>query len=67
MNAGEPNALENSVEDILVELMAEKVMFLGIQASSTGGLQESPSTVCHSRRTATEKRSKHHDDLPNAK
>jgi hypothetical protein len=42
--SGEPNALENSVEEILVELMAERVMFVGIQVLSTGGLQASPST-----------------------
>jgi hypothetical protein len=58
--------LEKSVEEILVELMAERVMSVGIQASSTGGLQASPSTGRHSSRT-TEKRSKHRDDLANAK
>jgi hypothetical protein len=55
---GKHSALEKSMEDILIDLMDEKVMSVGIQASSTGGLQESPST---------EKRSKHHDDLDNAR
>jgi hypothetical protein len=34
--------LEKSMEDILVDLMAERVMSVGIQASSTGGLKASP-------------------------
>jgi hypothetical protein len=55
------------VEDILMELTAERVMSVGIQASSIGGLQESLSTGCHSSQTATEKRSKNHADLANAK
>jgi hypothetical protein len=64
--SGEHSALEKSVEEILMDLMAERVMSVGIQASSTGGLQASPSTGRHSSRT-TEKRSKHRDDLANAK
>jgi hypothetical protein len=63
------SAVEKSVEDILIDLMAKKVMSIGAQASLTRGLQKSPST---SRRfgpsqTTTEKRSKHHDDLVNVK
>jgi hypothetical protein len=65
--SGEHSALEKSVEEILVELMAEKVMLVGIQASLTGGLQASPSNGCRSSRTAIEKRSKHRDDLDNTK
>jgi hypothetical protein len=42
--SGERSAVEKSVEEILVDLMTEKVMSVGIQASSTGGLQASPST-----------------------
>jgi hypothetical protein len=63
------SAVEKSVEEILIDLMDEKVMSAGIQASSTRGLQESPSTRCQSvpSRTTTEKRTKHHDDLVNAK
>jgi hypothetical protein len=53
--SGEPSVLEKSVEEILVELMAERVMYVGIQASSTGGLQASPSTGHHSS-CATEKK-----------
>jgi hypothetical protein len=63
---GEPSALEKSMEVILMELMAERVMSIGIQASLTGGLQGSPSTGRHSSR-ASEKRSKHRDDLANTK
>jgi hypothetical protein len=57
------------VEEILIDLMAEKVMSTGVQASSTGGLQATPSTGRRFRpsRTATEKRSKHHKDLENTK
>jgi hypothetical protein len=65
--SGEHSTLEKSVEEILVDLMAERVMSVGLQASSTGGLQASPSTGHRSSRTMTEKRSKHHDDLANAK
>jgi hypothetical protein len=65
--SGEHSTLEKSVEEILIDLMAEKVMSVGIQALSMGGLQASPSTGHRSSRTATEKRSKHHDDLANAK
>jgi hypothetical protein len=66
--SGDLSAVEKSVEEILIDLMAEKFMSVGIQASSMGGLQASPSTAQDlSSRTATEKRSKHHDDLANAK
>jgi hypothetical protein len=64
---GERSAVEKSVEEILIDLMAEKVMSVGIQASSIGGLQASPSTARRSSRTVTEKRSKHRDDLANVK
>jgi len=36
--------LEKSVEEIIMELMVERVMSIGIQASSTGGMQASPLT-----------------------
>jgi hypothetical protein len=52
---GEHSVLEKFVEDILMELMVERVMSVGIQTSLIGGLQVSPSTVCHSRWTAIEK------------
>jgi hypothetical protein len=49
--------------------MAEKVMFVGAQASSMRGVQASPSTSHGSgpSRPATEKRTKHRDDLANLK
>jgi hypothetical protein len=49
--------------------MAKKVMSAGIQASSTRGVQASPSTSHGSgpSRAATEKRNKHLDDLMNTK
>jgi hypothetical protein len=46
--SGEHNALEKSVEEILVDLMAKRVMFIGLQALSTGGLQASPLNARHS-------------------
>jgi hypothetical protein len=55
------------VEEILVEVMAKRVMSTGIQASSTGGFQASPSTGRRSSWTAIEKQSKHRDDLANVK
>jgi hypothetical protein len=65
--SGEHSTLEKSVEEILINLMTEKVMSIGMQASSMGGLQESPSTAHRSSRTVTEKRSKKCDDLANVK
>jgi hypothetical protein len=60
--------VEKSVEEILIDLMAERVMSTGVQASSTRGVQASPSTARGSRpsRVADEKRTKHRDDLENA-
>jgi hypothetical protein len=57
------------MEEILIDLMAEKVMSIGVQDSSTVGLQESPSNGHQygPSRTVTEKRSKHRDDLAIAK
>jgi hypothetical protein len=46
--SGEHNTLEKFVEEILIELMDEKVIYVGIQVSLTGGLQASPSTAHHS-------------------
>jgi hypothetical protein len=67
--SSELSDVEKSVEEILIDLMAEKVMFARIQASSTRGVQDSPSTarVSGPFRAATEKRNKHRDDLANAK
>jgi hypothetical protein len=38
-------AVENSFKEILIDLMAEKVMSVGIQASSMQGLEASPLTA----------------------
>jgi hypothetical protein len=35
-------AVEKSVEEILIDLIAEKVMSIGVQASSTRGVKGSP-------------------------
>jgi hypothetical protein len=63
------SAVENSIEEVLIELMAEKVMSVGIQASSTRGVQASLSTARGSKtiQVAAEKRTKHRDDLENVK
>jgi hypothetical protein len=55
--SGERSAVEKSVEEILIDLMVEKVMSAGAQASSTRGLQAYP-LAAHRyglSRTATEK------------
>jgi hypothetical protein len=65
--SGDLSAVEKSVEEILIELMAEKFTSVGVQASSMAGLQASPSNARRSSRTTTEKRNKHRDDLANAK
>jgi hypothetical protein len=41
----ELSAAEKIVEEVLIDLMAEKVMSASIQASSTRGVQASPSTA----------------------
>jgi hypothetical protein len=43
--SNERSAVEKSVEEILIDIMAEKVMSIGIQASSMGGLQAYPLTA----------------------
>jgi hypothetical protein len=65
----ELSAAEKVIEEVLIDLMAEKVMSVGIQASSTRGVQASLSTAHGSRpsRPAAEKRTKHRDDLENVK
>jgi hypothetical protein len=52
---GEHSAIEKSMEEILVDLMIEKVMSIGLQVSSNGGLQASPLTGHWSSRTTTKK------------
>jgi hypothetical protein len=55
--SGKCSTIEKSVEEILIDIMPEKFIFVGIQASSMGRLQASLSTGCRSMsRTTTEKR-----------
>jgi hypothetical protein len=42
--SGDLSAVEKSVEELLIDLMVEKVMSTRIQASSKGGVQSSPLT-----------------------
>jgi hypothetical protein len=72
--SNELSVVEKAVEEVLIELMAERVMSerrmsAGVKASSTGGVQASPSTSCGEgpSRTTTETRIKHKDDIANAK
>jgi hypothetical protein len=46
--SGDFSTVEKSVEDILIDLMAKKVMSAGAQDSSTRGVQASPSNACRS-------------------
>jgi hypothetical protein len=66
---GEFSEVEKFVEEILIDLITEKVMSIGFQASSTRGVQASSSTThgSGSSQVATEKQTKHRDDLVNAK
>jgi hypothetical protein len=66
---GEQSDLEKSIEEVLKKFMVDRAMSEGVQGSSTRGLQASPSTARCSifSNPVTEKRSKHHDDLDNAK
>jgi hypothetical protein len=66
----ELNTAEKVVEEVLIDLMTERVMSerrmsAGVQASSTGGVQASPSTSrgAGTSRTMTETRTKHRDDI----
>jgi hypothetical protein len=70
----ELSAVEESVKEVLIDLMtervmSERVMFVGVQASSTRGVQASLSTANGARpsRPSAEKRTKHRDDLANVK
>jgi hypothetical protein len=65
----ELSIVEESVKEILIDLMTENLMSMGIKASSTRGVQASSSTTHGSgpSRAATEKRTKHRDDLENVK
>jgi hypothetical protein len=68
------SAAKKIVEEVLIDLMTERVMFeramsASIQASSMRGLQASLSTTrgAGSSRPSAEKRTKHIDDLANVK
>jgi hypothetical protein len=69
----ELTAVEESVTEVLLDLMTERVMSergvsTGVQASSTRGLAASPSTArAGPSRQVDEKRTKHRDDIANAK
>jgi hypothetical protein len=69
----EPNVVEESVTEVLLDLMTERVtsereLSIGVQASSTRGLPASPSTTrARPSRPSDEKRTKNRDDLMNAK
>jgi hypothetical protein len=63
--------VEKDVEEVLNDLMIERVMLMstGIQASSMIGLPASPSIARRDEpsQPSDEKRTKHRDDLENAK
>jgi hypothetical protein len=65
----EISTAKKAIEDILIDLMSKKVMSIGIQASSTRGVQASSSNArgYGPSRDATEKITKHRVDLVNAK
>jgi hypothetical protein len=54
---GDLITVDKSIKDILIDLMAEKVLSVGVQASSMRGVKASPSTGRRSgsSRTAIEK------------
>jgi hypothetical protein len=63
------NTVEKSVEEVLIDMMAERVMSTRVQDSSTRGEKASPLNARGSgpSRLAAEKRTKHKDDLANTK
>jgi hypothetical protein len=70
----EISALEESVKEVLTDLRTKKVMSkinmsAGVQESSTGGVQASPSTAYGegTSRIMTEMRTNHRDNIMNAK
>jgi hypothetical protein len=70
----ELNTVEESVTEVLLNLMTERVMSerglsIGVHASSTRTVQASSSTAhgAGPSRPSDEKRTKHRDDLVNAK
>jgi hypothetical protein len=67
----ELSVVEKVVEEVLINLMTERVMSMstGVQASSTRGMQASSSTArgAGPSRTSAKKRTRHKDDLANEK
>ena len=69
----ELTVVEESITEVLLDLMTERVMserriYTRVQASSTRGVQASPSTAREgTSRADTERRTKHKDDIANAK
>jgi hypothetical protein len=67
----ELSTVKKDVEEVLIDLMTERVMSMsiGVEASSTRGLLASLSTSrgAGPSRSSDEKRTKHRDDLANAK
>jgi hypothetical protein len=67
----ELSVVEESMKEVLIDLMTERVMSMsiGVQTSSTRGVQASLSTAHGAEpfRPSAEKRTKHRDDLTNAK
>ena len=68
------SVVKKVVEEFLIDLMAERVMserrmYAGVQASLSGGVQDSPSTSPYvgPSKTTPETRTKHIDDNANAK
>jgi hypothetical protein len=65
----ELSATEKIFEEVLIDLMTERVMSASIQVSSTRGVQASSSTArgAGPSQPSAEKRTKHRDDLSNVK
>jgi hypothetical protein len=70
----ELSTLEESMKEVLIDLMTERVMFgrvmsMGVQVSLTRGVQASLSIACRAgpSQPSVEKRTKHRDDLANVK
>jgi hypothetical protein len=63
------STVEKSIEEILIDLMAEKVMSIGVQASSTGRIASIPLdwTSIWAIPNCDREEKQAHDDLANAK
>jgi hypothetical protein len=66
---GDLSIVYKSIKYILIDLMDEKVLSTGVEASSTRGVEASPLTARRfgPSQTTTVKQSKHHNDLENTK